>query len=103
MNNLVWKIITKSRISYCPAKMKITISNNVNEVIKAVLNFFIFFFAKRFLKHKKYKKHKKHKNANKRISDFSPLDVFYAHKNAAFFVFVCLYSFCAFCVREIFS
>ena len=37
--------------------------------------------------------HKKHKNANKRISGFFPLDVFYAHKNDAFFVFVCLYAF----------
>ena len=35
----------------------------------------------------------KHKNANKRVSDFFPLDVFYVHKNTAFFVFVRLYAF----------
>ena len=33
---------------------------------------------------------------------FLPLDVFYAHKNAAFFVFVCLYAFYVFFVCEIF-
>ena len=59
MNNLVWKIITKSRISYCPAKMKITISNNVNEVIKAVLNFFIFFFREKIFKAQKAQKAQK--------------------------------------------
>ena len=58
MNNLVWKIITKSRISYCPAKMKITISNNVNEVIKAVLNFLIFFCEKIFKAQKAQKAQK---------------------------------------------
>ena len=31
-----------------------------------------------------------------------PFDVFYVHKNAAFFVFICLYVFCAFCACEIF-
>ena len=60
-------------------------SSNINEVIRAVLNFF-FFFTKRFCEHKK------HKNANKRISDFFPLRCFYAHKNTDFFVFVCLYA-----------
>ena len=44
-------------------------SSNINEVIRAVLNFF-FFFTKRFCEHKK------HKNANKRISDFFPLRCF---------------------------
>ena len=61
-------------------------SSNVNLVIRAVLNsVFFFFFTKRFCTHKKHQKHKdadkqKHKNANKWISDFFPLDVFYAHK-----------------------
>ena len=34
---------------------------------------------------------------------FFPLNVFYAHKNAAFFVFVHLFAFYAFCLLEIFS
>ena len=34
---------------------------------------------------------------------FLPLDVFYVHKNAVFFVFVRFYAFCAFCVCKIFS
>ena len=39
----------------------ITISSNVNEVIRAVLNsLYIFFFAKRFSTHQKYQKHQKH-------------------------------------------
>ena len=33
---------------------------------------------------------------------FLTLDVFYAHKNAVFFVFVRLHAFCAFCVCKIF-
>ena len=33
---------------------------------------------------------------------FFPLDAFYAHKNAAFFVFIHLFAFCAFCSLEIF-
>ena len=59
------------------------ISSNVNEVIRAVLKslFIFFFFAKRFRSHKK---HKKHKNANKRLSDFFPLHIFYAHKTLPF-------------------
>ena len=41
----------------------ITISSNVNEVIRAVLNsLYIFFFAKRFSTHQKYQKHQKHKS-----------------------------------------
>ena len=89
-------------------------SSNINEVITTILNS-LFFFTKRFCTHKnhkkqkKHKKHKKHKktqrtqkaqdarkndkNANKRITDFFPLDVFYAHKNIAFFVVVRLYAF----------
>ena len=39
----------------------------------------------------------KHNNANKRISDFFPLRCFLSTKNAAFFIFACLYAFCAFC------
>ena len=37
------------------------------------------------LKHKKYKKHKKAQNAKQAILFL--LDIFYAHKNAAFFCF----------------
>ena len=62
-------------------------NSNVNEVIRAVLNFLFFFFTKRFhthqmhkkdQKHQKYKDatKQKHKNANKRISDFFPLRSF---------------------------
>ena len=47
------------------------ISSNINEVIKTVLNFLLF-FTKRFYTHqkapkstKKHQKHKKHKNATK--------------------------------------
>ena len=38
----------------------ITISSNVNEVIRAYLNSLYFFFAKRFSTHQKYQKHQKH-------------------------------------------
>ena len=37
-------------------------SSIVNEVIRAVVNFFFFFFTKRFCMHKKHKKHQKHKS-----------------------------------------
>ena len=73
-------------------------SSNVNEVIRAILNFFIF-FTKRFYthkkhkkhkdatkqkhkkhkkntRHKKHKKHKKHKTYISEQSTFFPLDVF---------------------------
>ena len=40
----------------------ITISSNVNEVIRAYLNSLYFFFAKRFSTHQKYQKHQKHKS-----------------------------------------
>ena len=60
-------------------------SSNVNEVIRAV--------PKVQKAQKAQDARQKHKNANKRISDFFPLDVFYAHKNTAFFVFVRLYAF----------
>ena len=100
-------------LAYCLRNLfEVVLHNsNVNEVIRAVSNLFIF-FTERFYRHEnqkdatkqkqkkhkkhkdatrqkhkkhkkhkdttrqKYKKHKKHKNANKRISDFSPLDVF---------------------------
>ena len=39
--------------------MKITISNNVNEVIKAVLNFFIIFFREKIFKAQKAQKAQK--------------------------------------------
>ena len=38
----------------------ITISSNVNEVIRAYLNPLYFFFVKRFSTHQKYQKHQKH-------------------------------------------
>ena len=40
----------------------ITISSNVNEVIRAYLNSLYFFFAERFSTHQKYQKHQKHKS-----------------------------------------
>ena len=69
------------------------ISSNVNEIIKAILNFFYSFFTKRSYTHKKHKKHKKHKDATmqkhkkhkkhkkrkthiREQSTFFPLDVF---------------------------
>ena len=60
----------------------------------------------RFYTHKKHKKNTRHqkapkapkstKSAKTQISEkvtFFPLHDFYAHKNTAFFVFVCLYAF----------
>ena len=81
-------------------------SSNVNEAITTILNSLFFFFYKKILHAQKAQKaqktqktqkakdaRKKHKNANKQISDFFPLDVFYAHKNTAFFVLLRLYAF----------
>ena len=72
-------------------------SSNINEVIKAVLNFLYFFYKKishalKALKSikstKSTKRHKntwaKAQNANKRISDYFPLRCFLG----AFFIFV---------------
>ena len=60
-------------------------SSNVSEVIRAVLNFLIF-LRKDFARTKSTKRTKNTKstktidqNANMRISDFFPLDAFYAH------------------------
>ena len=59
--------------------------SNKNEVIRAVLNFLIFFYLRKDFarikrtkstKNKNNKKNKKYKNANKRISDFFPLRCF---------------------------
>ena len=56
-------------------------SSNINEVIRAVLNFF-FFFTKRFCmhakckRHKKHKKHQNHQNKIKQINNFFPLRCF---------------------------
>ena len=50
------------------------LSSNINEVIRAILNFFI----------QEFHKHKKHKNPNKRISDYFSLRDFLG----AFFIFV---------------
>ena len=41
------------------------ISSNTNEVIRAILNLFIFFFTRTFHTHKKHKKHKKPENYKK--------------------------------------
>ena len=86
-------------------------SSNINEVITTILNSLFFFYekilhaqkpqkaekAQKAQKTQKTQKaqgaRKNHKNANKRITDFFPLDVFYAHKNIAFFVVVRLYAF----------
>ena len=53
-------------------------SSNVNEAIKAILNFFIFFTkrTKSTKKHKKHNKHKKHKTVLSEQSTFFPLNVF---------------------------
>ena len=73
-------------------------SRNINEVIRAVLNFFLFFFFTKILhapkslkapkSTKSTKRHKdtqaKAQNANKRISDYFPLRCFLR----AFFIFV---------------
>ena len=84
---------------------KLLINSNINEVIRAVLNFFFFFYekishartkgAKSTKSTKKHQKHQKHQkaqrrnqakaqNANKRISDYFPLRCFLG----AFFIFV---------------
>ena len=72
-------------------------SSNVNEVIKTISNLFIFFYEKD-LHTQKAQKAQKAKIAPKRLS--SPLDVFYAHKNAAFFIFCLLV--CVLCLRNLF-
>ena len=42
------------------------VRSNINEVIRAVLNFFFFFFlTKRFCMHKKHQKHQKGQKAQK--------------------------------------
>ena len=43
------------------------------------------------------------KSTRRQTSGFFLLDVFYAHKNAAFFIFIRLCAFCAFCACMIFS
>ena len=88
-------------------------SSIVNEVIRVILNLFVFFMRK-FYTHKKHKNIKTIKNIktldkrlsssqmffihiksiktlNKQTSDFF-LDAFYVHKNVAFFIFVCLFN-----------
>ena len=41
------------------------VRSNINEVIRAVLNFFFFFLTKRFCMHKKHQKHQKGQKAQK--------------------------------------
>ena len=84
-------------------------SSNVNETIKTILNFFCFFFYEKILNTQKSIKSIKSTKSTKSIkitktqiskqATFLPLDVFYGHKNAAFFVFVRLYAFCVLFVR----
>ena len=84
----------------CDKKLHISninkFSSNVNEVTRAVLNSSLS-FTKRFHMHQWHKRHKTYKdatkqkykktqNANKQISDFFPLDIFYAH---LLFLFAC--------------
>ena len=62
-----------------------------------------FFLQENFTHKKKHKKHKKHKNANKWISNFFRLRCCLSYKNAACFVFGCLYAFlCFLCVWNLF-
>ena len=70
----------------------------MNEVIKAISNLFI--FLRENFNHKKSVKSTKTQTSEQ--ATFLPLGGFYAHKNAAFFVFVCLYAFCAYCSLEMF-
>ena len=86
------------------------VSSNVNEVIRAVSNLFIFYEKISCVqKHKdvtkqKRKKHKKHKNANKRISDFFPLRCFFKRvKTLSFLLLFAYVCFVLFCACEIFS
>ena len=58
---MIKKIAKKLHVS----NKMIFFSSNVNEVIRAILNFFYRFFTKRFYTHKKHKKHKKHKRHKK--------------------------------------
>ena len=77
----------------CVVCFGFAVSSNVNGVIKAILNIFIF-FTKRFCKHKKYKNHKKHKrpkSANKPISNFLSLRCFKCIKKLPLlFLFACM-------------
>ena len=93
LKKIVKKIIVIKKIAkklHVSNKM-IFLSSNVNEVIRAILNFFYSFFTKGFYTHKKHKKHnkkhkdatkqkhKKHKKHKKHISEqstFFPFDVF---------------------------
>ena len=73
---------------------KIPLSSNVNEVIGAISNLFIFFYEK--ISHaqkaqKARKAHKKHKNANNRISDFFPLRCFFKRIKTMPFLFLFAY------------
>ena len=68
--------------------------------METILKFFLFFFFNEKILHaQKAQKAQKAQNANKRISDFLPLNFFLKSKkkkkNAVFFVFVRVYAFCA--------
>ena len=49
----------------------ITISSNVNEVIRAVLNSLYLNIAKRFSRHQKYQKHQKHQKHKSKKTQLS--------------------------------
>ena len=69
-------------------------SSNVNVVIRAISNLFITFLQENFIRTKKHiKAQKAQKAQNAKQATFFLLDVFYAHENAAFFVFVRLDNF----------
>ena len=100
-----WKGLWLKKIHACN---KINFSSNINEVNKAVLNFF--FFYEKILHAQKAPKNTKstktHKdtqataqNANRRISDYFPLRCFLG----AIFIFIGLQAFCAFCASEFFE
>ena len=81
-------VIKKTAKKLHVSNKMIFLSSNVNEVIRAILNFFYSFFTKGFYTHKMHKKHnKKHKDATKQKhkkhkkhiseqSTFFPFDVF---------------------------
>ena len=74
---------------------RVHVNSIVNEAIRAILNFFVFLFLLFLREQKSIKSIKSTKSIKitktqiSKQATFLPLDVFYGHKNAAFFVFVC--------------
>ena len=89
-NFIFWAVLVKTLGVDISWFMTLThyvpVSSDINEVIRAVLNF-LFFFTKGFCSHKKYKKHK---NANKGISDFFHLRCFLCAQKHCLFCFCLL-------------